>query len=132
MESRLKYAPSQNLQRHWPIAEPYLLDALANSPDDGQNIFDVMAALERGNAFLWTGEESAVVTMLEGDVYTLWLAGGDYNELSLMLPYVEDHARRLDAAKVVVFGRKGWVRSFLHPAGYNHTWTIMEKKLWAV
>ena len=83
MESRLKYAPSQNLQRHWPMAEPHLLNALANSPDDDQNIFDVMAALERGDAFLWMGKESACVTVLEGDTYTFGLLAGNFQKLQV-------------------------------------------------
>ncbi len=130
MDSSLKYAPSKNLGRHWPVAEPYILDALEHSPD-GSNVFDVMSALDRGVGFLWTGKRAACVTLMQGTTYTLWLAGGDLDEIAAMWPSAEEHARGLGAKKVVVFGRKGWARTFLQPAGFTHKWSVMEKKLWA-
>ena len=128
MDRRVRYQPSTDLCADWDVAQPYLEQALEGAAD-GSNIFDVMSALERRVAFLWVGERSAAVTVMEGDTYTLWLAGGAMDEIEAMWPDVENHARGLGAAKVVVFGRKGWARSFLQPAGFVHKWSILEKQL---
>ena len=125
----MTYAPSTDLQTDWAVAEPYLVEALEQSVGD-QNIFDVMAALERGTAFLWVGEEAVAVTLIQGDTYTLWLAGGDLGEIAQMWPSAEKHARGLGSTKVVVFGRKGWARTFLRPHGFKQNYVILEKQLW--
>jgi len=125
----MTYAPSTDLQTDWAVAEPYLVEALEQSVGD-QNIFDVMAALERGTAFLWVGEQAVAVTLIQGDTYTLWLAGGDLGEIAQMWPSAEKHARGLGSTKVVVFGRKGWARTFLRPHGFEQNYVILEKQLW--
>jgi len=128
VDSSVTYAPSTDLHNDWPVAEPYILEALEYSVDD-QNIFDVMAALERGIAFLWVGEKSTAVTLYQGTTYTLWLAAGDLEEIAQMWPSAEKHARGLGATKVVVFGRKGWARSFLRSHGFKESKVILERTL---
>lgn len=126
----MTFKPSEDWMADWVDAEDYLLDALARDPTE-HNAFDVMSALHDSRGFLWLGERSAVVTLLQGDKYTLWLAGGDLEEIASMWPDVQKHARGLGAKKVVVFGRKGWARTFLKDDGFKTAQVILEKQLWA-
>jgi len=129
VDSSVTYAPSTDLHNDWAVAESYIIEALEHSVSE-QNIFDVMAALERGTGFLWLGKQAAVVTLNQGNTYTLWLAGGKLSGIESMWPSVEEHARGLGATKVVVFGRKGWARTFLRPHGFEQNYVILEKQLW--
>ena len=124
----MTYEPSKDWTQDWKIAEEHILDALDNSATE-HNVFDVMSALWNGTAYLWVGERASAVTLLHDETYTLWLAGGDLAEIEKMWPFAEKHAHRLDAKKVVVFGRKGWARTFLRSHGFKHSKVVLEKVL---
>lgn len=127
MESGIKYLCEDWLE-DWPDVEAGILNALKYSPAD-DNIFDVMSALHQQRAFLWKHENNVCVTMFDQRDYTIWLFSGKMDELKKMMPFFEEHAARLGAFKVVVFGRKGWTRSFLSSIGYVTTHVVMKKDL---
>lgn len=128
VDRSMSYKPSDDWTKDWGKAQEHILDALETDPTE-HNAFDVMSALYDSRAFLWVGERSSAVTLLQGDKYTLWLAGGDLAEIAQMWPDAQEHARGLGAKKVVVFGRKGWARTFLREAGFTTAQVILEKQL---
>ena len=127
MESGVKYLCEDWLE-NWPESEAGILEALKYSATD-DNIFDVMSALHQQRAFLWKYENNVCVTVFDGRDYTIWLFSSEMNKLKDMMPFFEKHAAGLDASEVVVFGRKGWTRSFLSSIGYATTHVVMRKDL---
>lgn len=111
-----------------------LLEAALNAEDDAPlwAIDDVRAELEAGNAHLWLGERSAMVTTIadfNGErIIECWLAGGDMGEILSLTPAIEDHARRVGCTQAHITGRRGWVRA-LAPHGYEHYATVVRKIL---
>ena len=128
MDGGVNNLPSGNWRADWEKCQPYIEDALEHSPA-GDNIYDVLSVLERGAGWLWPREYSAGVTLLEGDVYTIWLYGGSLEDLKTMLKNMVEHATRLKVSKVVVYGRKGWARKLLPEHGFQTAYVIMEKPL---
>ena len=128
MDGGVNNLPSDNWRADWEKCQPYIEDALKHSPA-GDNIYDVLSVLERGAGWLWPRAYSAGVTLLEGDVYTIWLYGGSLEDAETMLKNMVEHATRLKVSKVVVYGRKGWARKLLPEHGFRTTYVIMEKPL---
>lgn len=94
---------------------------------------DVIRAILAGGLQLWPGEHSAIVTEIEHypqmKTCHLFLAGGDLDELKLMLPSIEQWAAQNGCSKVTLAGRKGWQRSFLKDVGYEPGCWAMAKEL---
>lgn len=76
---------------------------------------ELEASLSSGQALLWVGEHCAIVTTLhDGEVRELhgWLATGDMDEISQLVPGIAAHARALGCKFATIDGRKGWDRVF--------------------
>lgn len=113
----------------WAIAAPMLEKALAYQKE--HDIVDVRQAIEAGNAQLWCGDKSVLVTELiafpRRKVCRVWLAAGDKTELvEAMLPDVEAWAAEKGCAAVEVVGRKGWARLL---DGYTQPAVCLSKEI---
>jgi len=128
MVSSIRYLPSNEWHLDWERCQPYIEDALLHTPSN-DNIYDVLSVLHRGAGWLWPGLYGAGVTLMEGDEYTIWLYGGEMTDAERMLKSMVWHATRLNASKVVVYGRKGWARKLLPEHGFQTAHVIMEKPL---
>jgi hypothetical protein len=111
----------------------YIEGALEHN-DVGQSIEDVKGAIERGDCEFWPGNDAAIVTEkfqgADGRTYVnFFLAGGDLDELTDMTPRIEAWAKQQGASRVLVYGRRGWERSFLKRAGYRPKWAILVKDI---
>ena len=109
------------------------LDAALAYAGRTHRLADVAAMVEAGEARLWCGVASALVTLLEDDPgerrLLLWLAGGDLGELVRSLrPQAEAWAKAQGCRRVLIVGRPGWERA-LAPEGYAPLARIIAKEL---
>ena len=111
---------------------PQIEAALAFA-DDSHSFEDIKQSVVSGDLQFWPGLSSVVITeIVRYPRYTalnLFLAGGNMDELEAMLPEIEKFAKHVGADRLVLAGRKGWVRSFLKNEGYAEKLVVMEKKL---
>lgn len=78
---------------------------------------------------LWPGDAAVIVTERSGENLNFWLAGGDLEELEQMVPCVDAWAQDKGFKRVLLYGRRGWERTFLREQGYSPRWTVMAKEL---
>lgn len=101
--------------------------------DDSHSFEDIKAAVGRNELQFWPGFSSVVITEIiqlpRYKALNLFLAGGNIPELQAMLPEIEKYAAYVGADRIVLTGRKGWLRSFLVHEGYAEKMVTMEKKL---
>jgi len=121
-----------SLQPDWARCAPWLDAALAHSGRT-HSLDDVRAAVERGEARLWTGAKSALVAVIEDDPadrrLLIWLAGGDREELETeTLPLAETWGRDRGCRRAMIIGRAGWERT-LKSKGYAPLARIVAKDL---
>lgn len=109
------------------------IEAALHYTDDSHSFEDIKSAVERGELQFWPGPHSVVITEITQvpnyRALNLFLAGGVKEELEAMLPEIEKFAKHVEADRIVLTGRKGWVRSFLKDEGYAEKLVVMEKKL---
>lgn len=115
-------------------ARPWIEAALKADKRPLWTLADVGADLERGEAHLWMGDRSCIVSNFPGvgavpeRVIHVWLAGGAMDEILTVTPWMEAQARAMGCTQVTIEGRKGWVRA-LAPQGYEYQATIIRKLL---
>jgi hypothetical protein len=115
----------------WTRSAPWLEAALAHAGT--HRLADVRDMVLRGEAQLWVGERSAIVTLIEDDPcerrLLVWLGGGDLKDLlgELRQP-IEAWARSRGCRRVLMVGRPGWERA-LAPHGYAPLARIIAKEL---
>lgn len=86
-----------------------------------------------GEAQLWTGDQSAAVTLIEDEPrerrLLVWLAGGDLRELvDDLRPCIEAFARERGCRRMMIVGRVGWERA-LAGEGYAPLARVIAKEL---
>ncbi len=90
---------------------------------------DVKAEVLAGDAILWPGKKSAVVTQFwdfpNSKAINFWLAGGDLDELTAMHDSISEWAKTQGCAHAIIAGRAGWSKAL----GYKPAWTAMTKEL---
>lgn len=99
-----------------------------------QTVDDVVAMVDAGEAQLWPGAHSVVVTQIDvqpqAKVLHFFLAGGIMQELEAMTPIILEWGVAHGCTKARLVGRKGWARSFLMDSGWHDTGlVILEKRL---
>lgn len=114
----------------WERAAPLIAKALRYQ--DEHDLDYVKREIEERRAQLWHGRHSVIVTRivkrLDGLACVIWLASGQMRELvEEMLPDVEAWAKENGCLKVVIVGRKGWVRKLKRQ--YTATHIVMERAL---
>jgi len=92
----------------------------------------VWSRIANGDSQLWTNQHSAVVTSVERypdtglvEVHG-WLAGGMLDGVRHLEGCVERWARSIGASRIMIVGRRGWLRGF---DGYRELVTTMTKDL---
>lgn len=111
--------------------QDYIEDALAYQTT--HNIADVEGMVERGEAQLWLGDNSAAVTEIVRyprlKNLHLWLCGGDMDEIVyVMLPKAEAFAIAEGCARLTTGGRKGWDK-VMKRVGYSPIASVCAKDL---
>jgi hypothetical protein len=109
-----------------------LLEAAA-AHDGLQTADDALMAVQSDHAQLWAGKRSVVVTRVNdftrARLATIWLAGGDMDELvGTMLPQIETWARENGCSELALAGRKGWQR-VMGAQGFRTQAYVMRKPL---
>lgn len=97
-------------------------------------VADVLEAISRGDAQLWSGPNSCIVTEINRQprqsILNFFLAAGIASELEAMEPGIVAWGRTQGCSMARFLGRKGWKRSFLPRAGWVDTGdVVMEKQL---
>jgi len=113
----------------WGIAAPMLNSALKYQ--DTHEIEDVREAIDKGDAQLWCGARSCVVTEIiehpRSRSCRIWLAAGCRKELvEQMLKDIRSWAKMQNCDKLCVVGRKGWARVLKE---FSQPHTILECSL---
>lgn len=121
-----------SFETEWARCGPWLEAALAHG-GRSHALSDVRAMIEAGEAQLWPGDRSAMVTLVEDEPrerrLLIWLAGGDLAELVRRLrPAVERWAKAAGCRRVLIVGRAGWER-VLAREGYAPLARIIAKEL---
>lgn len=114
----------------WVRCEPFIQRAV----DRSEGCFDiehVWGQIANGNAQLWPGDASAVVTRIEqhpSGIKSLlgWLAGGEMEEVKALALRAEQWAKSHGCTRVEIVGRRGWLRSM---PGYREAFTVLVKEL---
>lgn len=113
----------------WAKAEPHIKAALKHSGDT-HNAQDVFAMIQNGEANLYVGANSAVVTqdlnLPTGKQLHFWLAGGDLNELIKIEQDVEQAARERGIRRISIIGRRGWRKRL---EGFREAGVILTKDI---
>ncbi len=90
---------------------------------------DIIDLVLKGDAHLWPGKKSAVVTQFwdfpRERAINFWLAGGDLTELEAMHAEISDWAKSVGCKRSIIAGRAGWAKAL----GYQPVWTAMCKEL---
>lgn len=76
---------------------------------------DVYSSILSGDAQLWTGKKSAIVTYIsdfpKGKTLCVFLGGGELEEIKYeLLPTIEEWARLEGCTQAEIVGRHGWER----------------------
>lgn len=116
----------KNIGSEWSRVREYLVPSIDMSL--GVHTEDsVLTNLLSGKYMLVAGERSAMVlTTDQGAVKTLdgLFAGGDLAEIQTMVPVIEKMAWESGFERVILTGRRGWVRAF---DGYKELCVTMYK-----
>jgi hypothetical protein len=111
---------------------PHIVAALAYNGGE-QTLDDVRAGLASGEFQLWPGRDSVIITELTETprlkILNFFIGGGNLDELRQMVLPIEDWAKSQGISRVVVYGRRGWARTFLNGMGYDPRWVVMVKEL---
>ena len=112
--------------------EKWLEDALEYS--HGMfTIQDVFEDVMNGNAQLWPGKNSAIVTQIVNyprkKAIHVFLAGGDLEEIKSMEPHVVEYGKSQGCEVITLTGRPGWTRTFLTKIGYKNTQVQILKEI---
>lgn len=95
---------------------------------------DIKAQVAAGRGQIWTGEKSAIFTLIEdlstGErVCSVGPAGGDLQEILAMMAPLEAWAKAIGCTQTIVYaGREGWGR-VLREHGFAHFQTAYRKVL---
>jgi hypothetical protein len=114
-------------------ARPHIEAALAYAGGT-HTLADVEAAIQAGDAQLWSGPNSCIVTEIDRQPRTttlnFFLAGGRMAELEAMTPGILAWGEEQGCATARFLGRRGWLRTFLSDTGWVDTGlVIMERPL---
>lgn len=95
---------------------------------------DIETAIAEGKAQLWPGQRSAIVTeMIQHPRATdliFFLAGGELDELREMTPVIEEWAKEQGCSRTILYGRRGWDRTFLtKERGYKPDCWVLAKEI---
>ncbi|MFN4178047.1 hypothetical protein [Phenylobacterium sp.] len=116
----------------WARCAPFIDAALAHAGRT-HALEHVAGMIEAGEAQLWAGDRSAMVTLVEDEPLErrllIWLAGGNLEELVRRLrPAAEAWARTAGCRRVLIVGRPGWERA-LAREGYAPLARVVAKEL---
>jgi hypothetical protein len=107
---------AQHVLAEWNAARHWLAPALEDIEEG-----DLINEMFLNRAQLWRGERSAMVTQLVGAEVpnvTVWLGGGDLDDLLALQPGVEAWARQQGCREARINGRPGWARA-LRATGFE-------------
>lgn len=114
-----------DFQRSWPHLKKAL--RLTGGTHTKRDIFDGVAT---GDFQLWPGRRSAALTEVvkypQMRAVRIFLAGGQLDELKKVERNIVAWARSIDASRIEIAGRRGWLRSL---DDYQETCTWMHKEI---
>jgi hypothetical protein len=121
-----------DLMAEFDRVSPQLSAALAH--DDTHTLDDVRELVLRGEAQLWAGVRSVLVTQIintpQKRLLHFFLAGGDLDEIQAMQYFLLDWGRQQGCVKATMLGRRGWERTFLtREDGWDSRLVYMTKEL---
>lgn len=135
----IDYAEYANRDGTWPEwlkefkrCQKYLEDALEYG-HGGYDIEDILIAVAGGEMQLWTHDNSAAVTQVvffpREKILNIALAGGQLEELEFLLPQALRFAEAAGCKTALVFGRRGWAKTFLKEFGFAPKFDVLSKRI---
>lgn len=99
---------------------------------EGHTLADLEQELSSGDALLWIGSQSAIVTTMhdgpEGRFLHVWLGCGDLGDMVSLEPGIAAYARARGCKFASMSGRGGWERVF-RKRGFNRASGELRKVL---
>ncbi len=112
-------------EKHWQTHKNIIAKAL--DYQDFYTLDDVYSKIRLGNAFLWPGKESAIITEFvvfpRKKLLHILVIAGKYKEIEKMFICIEDYAKKLNIDRITGSGRKGWFRKTKH-LGFKQEYLI--------
>lgn len=115
----------------WQRCAPFIQRAVERT-DGAFDIEYVREGVLSGDAQLWPGQNSAVVTRIETHpsglkACLLWLAGGDdLAELKKLETAISAWAKRMGCERMEIIGRRGWLKAL---SDYREGSTVLVRDL---
>ena len=111
-----------------------LLEAALAYAGGTHTVEDVEALIASGEAQIWEGPNSLVVTEIDRQprqaILLFFLAAGHKAELLAMQDGILAWGREQGCTRARLVGRRGWARSFLQDSGWADTqYVIMEREI---
>jgi len=125
----------QEFERLWPLLLASLEPSGLMCPNGKlwlpHNKASIWERIARGDALLWPGEASVILTETYQSVTGLrshhnWLAGGELEEIKYMMGAVEQWGRNHGCHRQTGSGRRGWLKEF---TGYEEIGVRKQKCL---
>ena len=111
---------------------PWIEDALEYN-GQGVTLEDVLDGLQLSMYKLWAQDDGCCVTELKelpnGCIVNIFLGAGSMSAIEKCVISIEAYAKCIGATKVVLFGRRGWEKTFLRDRGFKTPWTLMVKEI---
>lgn len=98
------------------------------------DVDDVEQMVAEGRLQFWPGKAAVVITEIitypKKKALNFFLAGGDYDELREMEPYIAEFAKLNGCGRIMLHGRRGWDKTFLtKELGYKPEWWVVAKEI---
>jgi len=114
-------------------ARAHLVEAALKYTGGTHSVADIAAGIESGAYQMWTSPNAIGITEVvqhpQLKECNLFLAAGDAGEMEQVLPHIEEWAKKQGCDRMIMVGRKGWLRSFLTKREYRPRWYAMTKDL---
>lgn len=134
MSARVIPVQSTDARLVWKHAAPLLQKAI-DKTSDSFSTDDILQLVEAQKAQLWLVVDGAVkaawITTIENSpskrwVRVMWCGGEDSDSWLPLFRGVENWAKSIGASKVVIYGRKGWIKKL---PTYRQSAVVLEKEL---
>ncbi len=124
--------PTENLNDLWPLAKPYLKQAIARS-EGRYNLQEILYGCQLGEYILWIVRSGKAAVILEISEHTngkqceIIMIGGEHmNTWIVELEEIEGWAQRVGCDRMILTGRMGWQKML---PGYKPKTVTMVKEL---
>lgn len=118
------------------VQKPFIIQSLERVVGQGfsdYSVDGVMALLSMGALQAWRRDDCLVVTQVlttqDSRIVCLAYGSGDLSTIKEMVKDIEDRANMARMHEIRILGRRGWLKEL---DGYEESYTVLKKRLWAM